>query len=317
MTVVLLVDNQPLIGEAVRRMLAPHADIAYHYCSHPASAFDVALEVKPTVVLLDLMMGDFDGLALIKRFRSTPSTAELPLVVLSAHEDAKLKAEAFAAGANDYLVKFPDRPELVARIRHHSKGFVHMLERDAAHAALARELSDAAAYVHSLLPRPLRGQIKTNWTLVSCQGLGGDSLGYHWLDDHHFAIYSLDVCGRGTGAALHSARVVQAVRHQSLHGGLQGAIDFLDPGSVLWALNDAFPMERHRDMFISAWYGVFDTLDRRLVYSSAGHPPAVLRTRAAGDPCLLDTPNICAGIFPDTHFAVGDVQVPPDGILYV
>ena len=62
MTVVLLVDNQPLVGEAVRRMLAPYADIAYHYCSHPASAFDTTLEVKPTVVLLDMVMGDFDGL---------------------------------------------------------------------------------------------------------------------------------------------------------------------------------------------------------------------------------------------------------------
>ena len=313
MTVVLLVDNQPLVGEAVRRMLAPYADIAYHYCSHPASAFDTTLEVKPTVVLLDMVMGDFDGLTLIKRFRNTLSTAELPLVVLSAREDARLKAEAFAAGANDYLVKFPDRAELVARIRHHSKGFIHMLERDAAHAALARELADAASYAHSLLPRPLRGQIRTNWTLVSCQGLGGDSLGYHWLDDHHFAIYSLDVGGRGVGAALHSARVVRAVRHHGLHE----ATDFLDPGSVLWALNDAFPMERHRDMFVSAWYGVFDTLDRRLLYASAGHPPAVLRTRAAGEGCLLDTPNICAGIFPDTRFASGDVHVPPDGILYV
>ena len=313
MTVVLLVDNQPLIGEAARRMLAPYADIVYHYCSHPASAFDMAVEVKPTVVLLDLVMGDVDGLALIKRFRNTLSTAELPLVVLSAREDPKLKAEAFAAGANDYLVKFPDRAEFVARIRHHSKGFIHMLERDAAHAALDRELAAAAAYAHSLLPRPLRGQIKTNWTLVSCHGLGGDSLGYHWLDDHHFAIYSLDVCGRGVGAALHSARVVQAVRHHGLHE----ATDFLDPGSVLWALNDAFPMERHRDMYLSAWYGVFDTLDRRLRYASAGHPPAVLRTRPAGESCLLDTPNICAGIFPDTRFAAGDVHVPPDGILYV
>ena len=106
MTVVLLVDNQPLVGEAVRRMLAPYADIAYHYCSHPASAFDTTLEVKPTVVLLDMVMGDFDGLTLIKRFRNTLSTAELPLVVLSAREDARLKAEAFAAGANDYLMKF-------------------------------------------------------------------------------------------------------------------------------------------------------------------------------------------------------------------
>jgi sigma-B regulation protein RsbU (phosphoserine phosphatase) len=233
--------------------------------------------------------------------------------VLSAREDATLKADAFAAGANDYLVKFPDRAEFVARVRHHSKGYIHMLERDAAHAALDRELAHAAAYAHSLLPRPLRGKIKTNWTLVYGQGLGGDSFGYHWVDDHHFEIYSLDVGGRGVGAALHAARVVQAVRHHGLHE----STDFLDPASVLWALNDAFPMERHRDMFVSAWYGVFETLDRRLVYASAGHPPAVLRARSSCEPALLDTPNIGAGIFPETRFATGDVHVPDDGVLYV
>src|SRR5262249_3956420 len=108
-------------------------------------------------------------------------------------------------------------------------------------------------------------------------------------------------------------RVVQAVRHHGLHE----ATDFLDPSSVLWALNDAFPMERHRDMYLSAWYGVFDTLDRRLLYASAGHPPAVLRTPAVGETCLLDTPNTCAGIFADMRFAAGDALVPPDGILYV
>jgi phosphoserine phosphatase RsbU/P len=70
-------------------------------------------------------------------------------------------------------------------------------------------------------------------------------------------------------------------------------------------------------MFVSAWYGVFDTLDRRLLYASAGHPPAVLRSRATNESCLLDTPNICAGILPETRFASDDVLVPPDGVLYV
>ncbi len=74
MTVALLVDNQPLIGESVRRMLAPYADIAYHYCSHPASAFGAALEVKHHRRAVGPGDGDFDGLALIKRFRNTRST---------------------------------------------------------------------------------------------------------------------------------------------------------------------------------------------------------------------------------------------------
>ena len=56
--------------------------------------------------------------------------------MLSTKEDAAIKQEAFAAGANDYLVKLPDRVELVARIRYHSQAYVNQLQRDDAYRAL-------------------------------------------------------------------------------------------------------------------------------------------------------------------------------------
>ena len=43
----------------------------------------------------------------------------------------------------------------------------------------------------------------------------------------------------------------------------------------------------------------------------------MLRTRTTGESRLLDTPNICAGIFPETRFAAGEVPVPPDSLVYV
>jgi len=56
--------------------------------------------------------------------------------VLSSKEDALVKSEAFAAGVDDYLVKLPDRIELIARVRHHSRGYLARLQRDAAYRAL-------------------------------------------------------------------------------------------------------------------------------------------------------------------------------------
>ena len=67
---VLLVDDQPIIGEAVRRMLAEEAAIEFHYCQHPAEAIETAAAVGPTVVLLDLVMPEIDGLELVRRFRA-------------------------------------------------------------------------------------------------------------------------------------------------------------------------------------------------------------------------------------------------------
>jgi two-component system chemotaxis family response regulator WspR len=56
--------------------------------------------------------------------------------VLSTKEDPLIKSAAFAAGANDYLVKLPDTIELVARIRYHSRSYMTLLQRDAAYRAL-------------------------------------------------------------------------------------------------------------------------------------------------------------------------------------
>ncbi len=56
----------------------------------------------------------------------------MPVIVLSAKEDPKLKAHSFAVGANDYVVKLPDRLELLARIRYHSAAHISRLQRDQA-----------------------------------------------------------------------------------------------------------------------------------------------------------------------------------------
>jgi len=56
--------------------------------------------------------------------------------MLSSNDDAVTKADAFAAGANDYIVKLPDAVELVARLRYHSASYVNKLQRDDAYRAL-------------------------------------------------------------------------------------------------------------------------------------------------------------------------------------
>lgn len=133
---VMLVDDQNIVAEALRRMLADEAEIDYHYVSDPASAIDEATKFKPTVILQDLVMPDIDGLMLLKFYRSNPETKVVPVIVLSTKEDPKIKSEAFALGASDYLVKFPDKIEVIARILAHSRSFLAQQQRDEAYQAL-------------------------------------------------------------------------------------------------------------------------------------------------------------------------------------
>lgn len=316
---VLLIDDRAMVGETVRRMLAPESDIVFEYCQDPTQAVPTAVEWSPTVILQDLVMPEVDGLDLVRFFRAHPKLTDIPLIVLSSKEEAVTKAEAFALGANDYLVKLPDRIELVARIRYHSKGYINLLQRNEAYRALlesqqnlASEVARAAEYVISLLPQPIsQGGVTTVWRYVPSATLGGDSFGYHWIDDDHFAFYLLDVCGHGVGSALLSVSALNVLRSQSLPN-----VDFRQPAAVLAGMNSSFQMEKQNDLYFTMWYGVYNRQTRRLSYSCAGHPPALLFSGGTA-PRPLFTENFIIGGFLDEPFHADEILVPAHSRLYL
>ena len=75
--------------------------------------------------------------ALLECYRADPALADVPVIVLSSKEDPEAKSRAFRLGATDYLVKLPDRVELIARIRAHVKAHETRRQRDEAYRQLA------------------------------------------------------------------------------------------------------------------------------------------------------------------------------------
>jgi sigma-B regulation protein RsbU (phosphoserine phosphatase) len=313
---VLLIDDQAIVGESVRRMLAAETDIAFHFCQDPTRAIETANTLRPTVILQDLVMPDIDGLQLVKFFRANPPTRDTPMIVLSSKEEPVIKAQAFAQGANDYLVKLPDKVELIARIRYHSRGYIALLERNEAYRQLeesqrqlAAELAQAAQYVQSLLPQRLTGDVRIDSRFVPSTQLGGDMFGYHWLDADHLAVHLLDVSGHGVGSSLLAVSVNNLLAAQSLPD-----TDFHDPGQVLGRLNNLFPMEKHNEKYFTIWYGVFNRPRRTLAYSNAGHPPALLHTGpSAAESALhqLKSVGIAAGMMEGMEYQTKTVEMGP------
>jgi sigma-B regulation protein RsbU (phosphoserine phosphatase) len=309
--IVLLVDDQAIIGEAVRRILAPHADVEYHFCQDPLKAIEVAHKVSPTVILQDLVMPGKDGLDLVLEFRADEMTREIPLIVLSSREEPVTKAEAFARGANDYLVKLPDPIEILARIRHHSRGYRALLERNAAYDALASELAQASDYVQSLLPKPMEdADIAARGAFIPSASLGGDFFGWSRLPDGRVVIFLIDVCGHGVGPALLSVSVSNA-----LTTGAMG-VDPAAPALVLERLNSAFPMTHHRGMYFTSWYCVIDLKSGTLTWAGGGHPPALL-VRASGEIQELESQGTPTGMIPDVPFSQDVVQVRTGDRLFI
>ena len=146
--VVLLIDDQPIVGEALRQMFASEPDIAFHYCSDPTQAVATAAELGASVILQDLVMPSMDGMTLVRAFHDDPATSRVPIIVLSSRENPQDKSDAFRTGASDYLVKIPDPIELIARVRSHSRSYRAQVERDETYQALAllkRQLEESNA----------------------------------------------------------------------------------------------------------------------------------------------------------------------------
>ncbi|OON62044.1 hybrid sensor histidine kinase/response regulator [Massilia sp. KIM] len=142
---VLLIDDEPFAQDIIAHGLQGCARHTLCYESDPGRAVEVAREVKATVVLVDLRMPDLDGFEVTARLRANPDTEDVPVVLLSSEDDPDIKAKAFAVGANDYLVKWPDPRELVARVRYHSGACIARRQRDQAFVSLRVSQEQLAA----------------------------------------------------------------------------------------------------------------------------------------------------------------------------
>ena len=112
-TSVLVVDDDPEALRYVRSALSK-AGYAPTVTGEPEEALQMFEDVRPSVVLLDLMLPRIDGIELMRRMLEK---SDVPIIFLSAYGQDEVVAKAFDAGADDYVVKPFSTTELAARIR--------------------------------------------------------------------------------------------------------------------------------------------------------------------------------------------------------
>ena len=318
---ILVVDDQP----ENRDVLVKHLERHGHSTSQAEDgqrAITMLSREAFDLVLLDVAMPEMEGYLVLERMKADPQLRHLPVIMISAVDEIETVVRCIEAGAEDFLPKPFDPTLLRARIeaslekkflRDQEQSHLHRIEET--QKRLANELQEAARYVVSALPPPMPEPLKISWAYEPSTELGGDSFGYHWIDENHLAIYLLDVCGHGVGAALLSIAAINVIRS----GGLRNT-DFLDPGQVLSSLNEAFQMENHNNMFFTIWYGVYDFAGRSIRHASGGHPGALLlKSDASGAEVLeeLRCPGMLVGAMPSVCYQSATSLVPENSRLFV
>jgi diguanylate cyclase (GGDEF)-like protein len=112
----LVVDDDPFIARLLEIELKA-AGYDVRVASDGEQALSAAQERPPQLVLADVMMPNMDGFELTRRLRQDPKTSGVSVIMLTARGLSADKLEGFAIGADDYIVKPFDTPELLARIR--------------------------------------------------------------------------------------------------------------------------------------------------------------------------------------------------------
>ncbi len=113
---VLVVDDDPFIARLLEIELRA-AGYDVRVAGDGVQALEAAQERCPDLVLADVMMPNMDGFELTRRLRQDPRTVSVSVIMLTARGLSADKLEGFSVGADDYIVKPFDTPELLARIR--------------------------------------------------------------------------------------------------------------------------------------------------------------------------------------------------------
>jgi sigma-B regulation protein RsbU (phosphoserine phosphatase) len=285
-------------------------------------ALDMAGHGNFDLILLDILMPELDGYATLQALKADETLRHVPVIMISALDEISSVIRCIEAGAEDYLPKPFDPTLLRARIgaclekkrlRDVEQEHVRVIEQT--QARLSTELAQAANYVRSIIPEPVDHPVRAEWLYRPSTELGGDAFGYHAIDDDHFAMYLLDVCGHGVGPALLSVAAMNVIRSGALPG-----TDTRDPGAVVGALNTAFPMEKQNNMYFTIWYGVYHAPSRTLKHASGGHPPALLLVPGPSgtwEPRRLSSTGLIVGAMEDVEFGTERSDVPVGARLVV
>ena len=114
---VVIIDDSGMNLTLFRHLVARLDDCVAQTFADPHEGLAHCLSVVPDLIIVDYMMPVLDGIELIRRFRAAPGRASIPVLMITANNEADVRYQALEAGANDFLSKPIDKTEFLARTR--------------------------------------------------------------------------------------------------------------------------------------------------------------------------------------------------------
>ncbi len=114
---VVVVDDTPINVTLISHLVGRLEDCVATGFTVPQEGLAYCVEQVPDLVIVDYMMPELDGIEFVRRFRTCPGRADIPVLMVTANDQIEVRHQALDAGANDFLTKPIDKAEFLARTR--------------------------------------------------------------------------------------------------------------------------------------------------------------------------------------------------------
>ncbi|GAB6608152.1 SpoIIE family protein phosphatase [Bacillus paranthracis] len=273
---ILIVDDNPVNIFVIKKILkqAGYQDLvslnsAQELFEYIHFGKDSSRHNEIDLILLDIMMPEIDGLEVCRRLQKEEKFKDIPIIFVTALEDANKLAEALDMGAMDYITKPINKVELLARMRVALRLKSELNWHKEQEENLRNELDLATQVQRNLLSSPLREEhIKIEASYLPSFKLAGDMYYWYKIDENRYGIILLDVMGHGVSASL-VCMFISSVLRETIKS-------LIDPELVMKDLNKYMTLLHNENdnipYYFTAIYLVVDTEKRTIEYVNAGHP---------------------------------------------
>lgn len=310
------VDLEPLVKQRFRRQIR-EGIYEFLFAHNGLEALAKLIEHPEIgIILSDINMPEMDGLTLLLKLKELKNPS-LKTVIVSAYGDMENIRTAMNRGAFDFLTKPINFEDLEITINktldeirlvrksqeeHHQLLFIqHDLET-------AREIQQAILPA-VFPPFPHRKDFDIFASMHAAREVGGDFYDFFMIDNDHIGFVIGDVSGKGVPAAIFMAVSRTLIRATGLKGiSVEECIDYA---------NHLLCNESTSCMFVTVFYGIFDTKTGEVSYVNGGHnPPYLIRADGTLEVVPL-TGGTILGFLDDKKFNSAKIHLHPNDTLFL
>lgn len=314
---IMVVDDEPdlqmLILQKFRKQIR-NDEYEFCFAENGRDALDM-LDDKDGVnlVLSDINMPKMDGLTFLNEVQKRDNPT-LKTVIVSAYGDMENIRIAMNRGAFDFVTKPIDFNDLNVTVEKAVKEInliKQSLEEKKRLQSVQQDLDTATRIQEKMLPQefppfPDRNEFEIYAEMITAKEVGGDLYDFFFIDEEerYLGFVIGDATGKGVPAALYmvvSRTTIKAIASQ-----------MEDPAECLQQVNTMLIPESDMAMFVTAFYGVFDTQTGNIRYCNGGHNlPYIIRKNGSVEQ-VENTNGLLLGKIEPIEFEAKEIQLKPD-----